>query len=230
MNWALSTHSRSANCSRARPVFRRCNSGNLLINNLALSLLHLKKAMELIEYINTKIKLTAAESDAIDSAFKRELHPKGTTLVHPDNQSQKGYFVEKGLIRSFYNKDGKDITHFFFDEDSFTMPLESIYFNSPDPYGKEVLENTTLRTIHFREFNVLYKEIDAFKDLAFKVAVEVLKQFSDRLFSLQFQTAEQRYKYMINNYSNILLRVPLGHIASYLGITQQTLSVIRAKN
>lgn len=185
--------------------------------------------MELIRYINNKVKFSAEECAVIDAAFKQEFYPKGTILVQPDNFSQKVHFIEKGMIRTFYNKDGKDITHFFFDENTFILSLESLYFNKCEPYGREALENTTLRTIQFKEFNDLFNEIEALKTLAFMVAIETLKQFSDRLFSLQFQTAEQRYKFMMDNYSNILSRVPLGDIASYLGITQQTLSVIRAK-
>jgi CRP-like cAMP-binding protein len=186
--------------------------------------------MELIQYINTKIKLNAEESTAISSAFKKEFFPKGTNLVQPGNRSQKIQFIEKGLIRSFYiNEEGKDITHFFFSENNFTMSMESVYFNKPDPYGREVLEDATVHSIYFREFDALSNQVEAFKSLMLMVAIETLKQFSDKLFSLQFQTAEQRYKHLTDNYPNILLRVPLGHIASYLGITQQTLSVIRSK-
>ncbi|MCF6405681.1 hypothetical protein L3C95_22440 [Chitinophaga filiformis] len=185
--------------------------------------------MELIQYINTKVKLSEEESAIIDAAFKTETYPKGTILMHPDNNSQKVFFVEKGLIRTFYNKNGKDITHFFFDENKFSLSLDNVYFNRVDPYGREVLEHTTLRVILFRDFNALLEEIGAFKQLGLMVAIEFLKLFSDKLYSLQFQTAEQRYKFMMDNYSNILSRAPLGHIASYLGITQQTLSVIRAK-
>ncbi|MBV8389572.1 MAG: Crp/Fnr family transcriptional regulator [Mucilaginibacter sp.] len=186
--------------------------------------------MELIQYINTKIYLSNEVATAIDAAFKKEFLPKGTNLVQPDNRSQKVYFIEKGLVRSFYNNsEGKDITHFFFGENDFTMALESVYFNKTDPYGREILEDATLRSIHFHEFNVLSGNLKELKDLIFLVAVGMLKQFSDRLFSLQFQTAEQRYKFLIDNYPDILLRAPLGHIASYLGITQQTLSVIRSK-
>jgi len=186
--------------------------------------------MELMQYIDTKIKLSDEQRTVIDAAFKKEFFPKGTNLLQPDNRSQKVYFIEKGLIRSFYrNKDGKDITHFFFDENYFCMALESVYFNKSDPYGREVLEDVTLRTVHFQEFNTLSNKVGAFDQFMLKVAIEIIKQFSDRLFSLQFQTAEQRYKFLIEGYPDILLRAPLGHIASYLGITQQTLSVIRAQ-
>ncbi|MDN3550050.1 Crp/Fnr family transcriptional regulator [Mucilaginibacter aquaedulcis] len=186
--------------------------------------------MDLIQYIESKIKLSTEECEAINAAFKKEGYPKGTNLVQPDNRSHKIYFVEEGLIRLFYiNQEGKDITHFFFGENNFTMSVENVYFNNPDPYGREVLEDSTLRIIHFREFTDLLDKVSAFKSFSFLVAIDMLKRFSDRLFSLQFQTAEQRYKIFIDNYPNILLRAPLGDIASYLGITQQTLSVIRSK-
>lgn len=186
--------------------------------------------MDLIQFISTRVNLSEEEKTAIDDAFIREYCYKGTILVNPDNRSQKVQFIEEGLVRSFYDKDGKNITHFFYDENSFTMSLETVYFNKVDPYGREVLQNATIRTIQFREFNILFNEIEAFKQFVFLVAIEFLKRFSDKLFSLQFQTAEQRYKFMIDNYPDILIRAPLGDIASYLGITQQTLSVIRARN
>lgn len=186
--------------------------------------------MDLLQYINSKINLNAEECAAINAAFKKEFYPKGTCLVQPDNRSPKIYFIEEGLIRLFYiNQEGKDITHFFFGENNFTMSVESVYFNNADPYGREVLEDSTLRIIHFTEFTDLFEKITPFKTFCFLVAMETLKRFSDRLFSLQFQTAEQRYRYFTEHYPNILLRAPLGDIASYLGITQQTLSVIRGK-
>ena len=58
--------------------------------------------------------------------------------------------------------------------------------------------------------------------------VSAIKSLTERLYLVKFQTAQERYQWLLNNYPQILLRAPLGHIASLLGITQQTLSVIRA--
>jgi hypothetical protein len=58
--------------------------------------------------------------------------------------------------------------------------------------------------------------------------INVLQIVAEKLYSIQFQTALERYKSLIESQPDILLRAPLGHIASYLGITQQTLSVIRS--
>ena len=59
--------------------------------------------------------------------------------------------------------------------------------------------------------------------------IDTLKTFSDRLYAIQFQSAQERYNTLLAQYPTLLQQVSLGHIASYLGITQQTLSVIRAQ-
>jgi len=184
--------------------------------------------MNLIEFIKSKVELTKEESESIDKAFKTERHLKGAILLQPESMNQKVIFVEKGLMRTFYIHNDKDITHFFFDENSFSAPIESIFYNKPDRFGRQALEETVLRTIHFRDWSKLCTENRQLKELAFLMAIDVCRLFADRIFSLQFQTAQERYKALIDNYPSILLRAPLGHIASYLGITQQTLSVIRS--
>ncbi|MGJ1192941.1 MULTISPECIES: Crp/Fnr family transcriptional regulator [Sphingobacterium] len=169
-----------------------------------------------------------AECEAIDEAFNKQTFAKGTILAHPDNHHQNVYFIEKGLLRAFYNLDGKDITHYFFDENNFLVSFESVFFDRPHPYGKQVLEEANLRIIPYSKLDELCNSIPAFKDFRLQVSLQVISMLSDKTLALQFQTAEQRYKNLIDKFPRILLRASLGHIASYLGITQQTLSVIRA--
>ena len=126
-------------------------------------------------------------------------------------------------------EDGKDITHYFFDEDNFTVSFESVFFNRPHPYGQQALEETTLRIIPYSKLDELCNNIPTFKDYRLRIALQEVSMLSDKIYSLQFQSAEQRYKNLLDKFPGVLLRAPLGHIASYLGITQQTLSVIRAR-
>ncbi|HEY8365928.1 MAG TPA: Crp/Fnr family transcriptional regulator, partial [Bacteroidia bacterium] len=72
-------------------------------------------------------------------------------------------------------------------------------------------------------------EIPALQKLAQSIYIDVISRFSNRLYAMQFQTAKERYDSLMELHPDIILRAPLGHIASYLGITQQTLSVIRAE-
>ncbi|MFC5412169.1 Crp/Fnr family transcriptional regulator [Larkinella bovis] len=166
----------------------------------------------------------------LEQAFKREECPKHHKLLQPGNRSQKVFFVEKGLIRTYYLKDeGKDITHFFFAENAFFMAIESIFYHNNSPYGVEVLENSIIRTIPYAELEHYIDQSDELEKLMRLLLIDMLKAFSDRFQSIQFQTAQERYRILLETYPDILLRAPLGHIASYLGITQQTLSVIRAQ-
>ncbi|HEY9006068.1 MAG TPA: Crp/Fnr family transcriptional regulator [Ohtaekwangia sp.] len=185
--------------------------------------------MELLNYITSKVTLTPEECIAIDQAFKTESYSKGDLIIKPDSFSSKVCFIEKGLLRTFYYKDGKDITQFFFDEGSFTAPLNSIFYNKSEPYGWQALEDSVIRAIRYEELAPMLLKMPALQQMFFYASIDVLNVFVIKLESLQFQTAEQRYNTMVEMYPRILLRAPLGQIASYLGITQQTLSVIRAK-
>ena len=140
--------------------------------------------MQLIEYINSKVRLTPEESEMVDKAFHVEYHSKGAILLQPDSLSQKFMFIEKGLLRTFYTYNDKDVTHFFFDENAFLGTIESIYFNKTDPYGRQALEDCVLRTIHFRDFASLTNKIVNMKEFAFLVAIDVCKLFADRLVNL----------------------------------------------
>lgn len=184
--------------------------------------------MELISFIRQHVQLPAEMEAALDHAFKREEHPKHYKLLQPDNWSKKVCFVEQGLIRTYYLKDGKDITHHFFPENSFNMPIESIFYGHTSPYGVELLENSVVRTISYPDVEKYFGQSSELEKFIRFLLIDVLKSFSDRLYALQFQSAQERYKTMIDNYPNILLRAPLGNVASYLGITQETLSRIRA--
>jgi CRP-like cAMP-binding protein len=185
--------------------------------------------MDFIQHLTGKIILTDVEKEKINKAFKTERYTKGTVLMMPGTSSQKATYVEKGLLRTFYSHNDKDITHFFFEEGFVSMNIDSVFYNQPTPYGTEALEDVILRTIQYRDFIQLSDTIPCLKDYVFLTSVHMVKQFSDRLYSLQFHTAQERYTALLNDHPSILMRVPLGHIASYLGITQQTLSVIRAK-
>jgi len=184
--------------------------------------------MELIKYLSTVAKLSPSEAEHVDRLFSKKECAKNVLLERPGNFSKQVYFIEKGLVRAFYYKEEKDITHTFFDEDSFIVAFESIFFNRAHPYGLEVIEQSSMRAISYAQLDALCNTSPAFNNHRLFVALKVISRLSEKIYSLQFHSAGQRYKDLLNTMPNILLRVPLGHIASYLGITQQTLSVIRA--
>lgn len=166
--------------------------------------------------------------EKIDLIFNKVEYPKGTILLRPENFSTKVFFIEQGLIRTFYFNDGKDITHEFFDQGSFFGPIDCIYYNKPSLYGFEVLEQTTVNVTSFEKMvESNFMDIKGMKELEKSIILNQLTQSSNKGLSTHVETALNRYKFMLEKHPDILLRAKLGHIASYLGITQQTLSVIR---
>nr|WP_295930573.1 Crp/Fnr family transcriptional regulator [uncultured Dyadobacter sp.] len=184
--------------------------------------------MELLQFVKQHILLSSEMEAKVLMAFKNEELPKGHRLLSPDNFSQKVFYIEKGIARTYYIKDGKDITHSFIPGGTFFVSIESVFFNNPSPYGAEIMENSMVRTILYQDLEKFIDESNALQKLSRIVMISAVKTFSDKLYSIQFQSAQERYNSMLEKFPDIMLRVPLGHIASYLGITQETLSRIRA--
>jgi CRP-like cAMP-binding protein len=184
--------------------------------------------MEIVDYINIKTNIKALYYENIKKVFKQEVYKKGTILLKPENRSQKVIFVESGLLRLYYQVDDKVITFLFLAENTMMFPLESVFYNKLDPYGWEVVQDCTLSIAQFVDLQKLMDDIPFFERFVLHESFNMLKQMSDKLYGIQMLTAEERYKNLLETHSTILQNAPLGHIASYLGITQQHLSVIRA--
>lgn len=184
--------------------------------------------MEFIDYIKRRVDLPDEYIKNIDAAFDRREFPKGHVLYTQNNNSKNVFYIEKGFGRVFYLKDGKDITHYFIVENGFSAPIESLFYNQPSRCGMELTENSIVRSANYFELEKLINESAPTWKAIQMIFVDVLKIFSDRLFTIQFQTAQERYITMLENYPDIFLHAQLGHIASYLGLTQETLSRIRS--
>lgn len=185
-------------------------------------------AMELKNYLKYEAKLEEKTIALLDKLFDYNEFEKGHILLAEGSKSQKIFYVEKGLLRLYYNKDGKDITQMFFTEKMFYMPIESTLLKEYYPYHLELLEAGKIRTANYKDIEAIMETDNKFQSFVRFVFTTIIKSLSERLFSTQFQTAQERYNTLMEKEPELLLRVPLGHIASYLGITQSTLSVIRA--
>jgi len=185
--------------------------------------------MELLDYFRQRAKLSPDTERRLEQMFQTVEFAKGTRELEPDSFSKKIYFIEKGLARTFYYRETKDITHYFFMENDFYAPIDAVFFQHPSPYGLEFLEKSTVRVANYPELERLMDETAELQQYARILLISFLQRFSERLNAIQFQSAQDRYQNMMERHPDILLRVSLGHIASYLGISQQTLSVIRGQ-
>ena len=154
---------------------------------------------------------------------------KGEVLVKEGQYSDKAYFIVSGGTRAYYLNDGKDITDWFAFENDFICAINSFFQDIPSPHFIEVLEDTELLVISREDVMKLSDQYHDFERLTNRVATRTLLKLQARIVSIQFQSAEQRYQNILLAYPNITQRVPLTHIASYIGITLETLSRIRSR-
>lgn len=142
--------------------------------------------------------------------------------------ADKIFLVKKGALRSYYLRNGDEITTWFTFENEFSTSFYSLLSNSPSTEIIELLEDSVLYGLSFKELDKLTEIHPAINHLYRKVLeLNFVKQ--EKKLGEKFGNATEKYADLISNYPEILQRVPLGYVASYLDITQSTLSRIRKK-
>ncbi|MCM4167781.1 Fumarate and nitrate reduction regulatory protein [Arenibacter antarcticus] len=187
--------------------------------------------MKLKDHLLSIVDFPEEDLDQILSSFTKKVLNKNTLLAKAGVVCNTLYYMEKGVARSYYtNAEGKDITAWFFNEGNFMTSLESFFQQKNSAYHLELLEDSLLYSISKDDLDQLFQKFPSMERFGRKLVIKLLGDMMGKLNAIQFQTAKERYHFMINEYPDLYFRVPLGHIASYLGITQETLSRIRAKN
>ncbi|MFZ1515060.1 MAG: Crp/Fnr family transcriptional regulator, partial [Saprospiraceae bacterium] len=137
------------------------------------------------------------------------------------------YFIHKGMARIYYYKDGTDITESFSFENNIIARVESLFTGHPSRKAIQVLEDSEIIAIDAAKLFGLYDDYPGIERLFRKIFEAGYVDTVNRMEGIQFHTAEERYKALLEEAPDLLKRVPLKHIATYLGITQVSLSRIR---
>ena len=152
---------------------------------------------------------------------------KGQIVVREGQFSKKGYLIVQGCSRAYYLKDGKDISDWFTFENQIMASVVSFFSKEPSPHYVEFIEDSTVIEFSKDTVDILTDKYHDFERFISKVVTETMLGLCERLYTIQFNKAEERYKHLLTIYPDITNRIPLTHIASYLGITLETLSRIR---
>ena len=173
--------------------------------------------------------LTDAQKEALLNETPEVTYPKGFHLFLANRKSSKFYLMKKGMLHAYTYKSDKKVTFWFGKEGDAIFPLQTLYNNQAGYENIELLEDSVLYELSVDKLHDLYLADIHIANWGRKFAErECIK--SEQLFiSRQFKTSLERYQDLIADYPDILQRVPLGIIASYLGISQVSLSRIRAK-
>ena len=171
--------------------------------------------------LSKKAEQALAEISSIVTIKKnKDLQPIGHTC-------KTIYFIKKGAARIYYFKDGIDITETFFFENSIIARVESLFTGKPSRKAIQILDDAEIIAINANQLFKLYDDFAEIERLFRKIFEAAYVETVNRIEGIQFHTAEERYKALISEAPNVIQRIPLKYVASYLGITQVSLSRIR---
>jgi CRP-like cAMP-binding protein len=160
--------------------------------------------------------------------LKVETIPKKTILLREGEIFQRMYFIEKGLARAFYFDEGKEHTSWFMKEGDFIISVNSFYKQVPSQESIEVLEDSIMASITYGQLQELYQ-----KHLEFNIISRVLTEHyyslsEERLFAMRQPSAKHRFEFFIIRYPELAKRIFLKQMASFLRMTPETISRLRA--
>lgn len=182
----------------------------------------------LLQYFNRYNHLSKEAQEAIIQ-ISTVVELKKNAILQPIGHTCKTiYFITKGIARIYYLKDGIDITESFAFENNIIARVESLFTGNPSRKAIQILEDAELVAINSVQLLQLYDRFPDIERLFRKIFEAAYVDTVNRIESIQFHTAEERYKALLTEAPGIIKRVPLKYIASYLGITQVSLSRIRA--
>ena len=185
--------------------------------------------MELLTAVNSIFWIDVPTQEAIRQVVKRRTLPKGAVLLNEGDIANKIHFVEEGLVRGFHYKDKREVTSWFANEGTFLWPFSDYLLQSPSHENIQLMEPTTLSSINRRDVDELLQTHIVFNELRFHVMEQYIIRY-DRRVQMLLLSAEERLEAYRQAFPELYQRIPLRHIATYLGINAATLSRLRSNH
>lgn len=180
----------------------------------------------LFDYLAKYITLSADEKEAIIDLDIFKQYKKGTLLLKEGQLSDNGYFIIKGCIRCFYMIDGIEKTTAFYTEAESIEPLCKIN-KKPSNYYLSCVEDSIMIVANSEMEQIIFQKFPKFESLCRVLSEELLAQTITNFDDFKMGTPEQRYLHLRQTRPDLLQRVPQYQIASFLGMTAQSLSRLR---
>ncbi len=182
----------------------------------------------LFDFISKYISLTEDEKNAILSLDLFRSVKKGTILLKEGQKSNSSYFVLKGCIRTYYVLDSEEKTTAFYTEMEVLTP-PCVISKTPSEYYISCIEDSILTISNADMEAEVNSKFPKFEIMCRILSEELLAKVKIKFDEFKTSSPEQRYLNLIEKRPDLIQRVPQHQLASYLGITPQSLSRLRAR-
>jgi CRP-like cAMP-binding protein len=182
----------------------------------------------LIRFFRNTNLVSPQKAEEFSGYFRRRNFTKNEILLQEGKISDEYLFLENGFIRTYaYDTEGNDVTTNFCAPYQIVFEVFSFFNRSPSRENIQALTDGTGWFISYAELNNLFHEFHEFRDFGRYILVRGFSALKNRTLSMITETAEERYANLLKSNPEIFRHAPLKHIATYLGITDTSLSRIR---
>ena len=171
--------------------------------------------------------MTHEELGMLEQILVPMKYAKGEFILPEGVVCKHIYWVVKGLVRQFYYKNKKELTEYMATENNICMSIESLFHEEPSKQIIQALEPTVIYAMPMRELEAVAMKSVNIQMLYRKILEESLIISQHRADMLRFESAQDRYRRLVHDTPQLVLRAPLLYIASYLQMTPETLSRVR---
>ncbi len=182
----------------------------------------------LFQFIEQYMPLSEEEKHALVSLDIFRSEKKGTVLLREGERSNTGYFVLKGCIRSYYCVDGEEKTTAFYTEMEGTTPPSAMN-GEPSDYYISCVEDTLFTVASPDMEAIIFERFPRFETLCRIISEELLARQQIDFDKFKISSPEQRYIDLASKRPDLIQRVPQHQLASYIGITPQSLSRLKSR-
>jgi len=179
--------------------------------------------------LNRFIKLSGKELEDLHKRVKIQKIEKNVCLVNESSVADYIFFVRRGYLRAYFNKGNDEITRDISSINSFFTALTSFITKKPSFEIVSTITDCEVLMISREDLNYLYLNYNNWQMIGRRIVEEMFVRSQKRIYSLLTKSAEERYLKLMKEKPSLIQNVPLQYIASYLGITSQSLSRLRRK-
>ena len=183
------------------------------------------------KYLEDKVALTDPDYELIESLSSFKKLRKRQYLLQAGDVCRFNAFVCKGFLRNYFVDDnGQDHIMQFAPENHWIGDRDSMDSGLPSNYNVDALENCEILLLSKEDFEMIRKTVPAFNDFVNDTLKKNVVVLQERIRASISLSAEEKYSNFISKYPSISNRVPLHMVASYLGISAETLSRVRSQS
>jgi len=185
---------------------------------------------DLLETLSVIVPLPAPMQHRVNQEVITQNFRKKHLLLRPGETSRRFYFIRSGFLRAFYiDEQGRECTTWFLGKGDLMISVYSFFTQNPAREYIEVLQDCKLQSLTWNQLNAYYADFPQGNLLGRIVIQRSFIMSEGRALFLRNNTPELRYNHLLLQHPNIEQQTTLTNIASYLGITRETLSRLRSK-